>query len=221
MTVSASKLIGAVVQRTMDALNADPAFVEAAKAYELWPNCFQDGKLHLWHYPGTPNEIANVLVNVGKLLKGAALKFPAVLNFHPIRQSLDARGTGRPEHRITYNLAIIAPVRKDWLTQDREQFVFEPILRPIYAELIRQIKRFPAFAVGYELPYDYYEVFTTGGSAETVAQRYGDYIDAIEIHDLTLTLRPTLCDRDLAKLYAEADKVTENISNVLNKQNNV
>ena len=148
MTVSASKLIGAVVQRTMDALNADPAFVEAAKAYELWPNCFQDGKLHLWHYPGTPNEIANVLVNVGKLLKGAALKFPAVLDFHPIRQSLDARGAVRPEHRITYNLAIIAPVRKDWLTQDREQFVFEPILRPIHEELIRQIKRFPAFAVG-------------------------------------------------------------------------
>lgn len=214
MIISATKLIGAVVQRTMDALNANPSFIEAAKTYELWPNCFRNGKLHLWHYPGTPNEIANVLVNVGKLLNGASLKFPAVLDFHPVRQSRDV---SMGVDRITYSLAIIVPVRKDWLTQTRERYVFEPILRPIYEELVRQVKSFPAFSVGYELPHDYYEVFTTGGSAETVAQRYGDYIDAIEIHDLSLAVRHDMCKRDLDALYAEADKVTDNINNIINR----
>lgn len=218
MTFSATKLIGAAVWRTMQALNRDEAFLHAIQQYEFWLNCCdRDGALHLWHYPGTPNEIANVLVNIGKRIDGASLKFPAVLDFLPIRQMKDSRTDGKAADRITYNLAIVAPVRREWLSETRERYVFEPLLRPIYNEFVRQLKRMSAFITGYDMPHDYYEVFTTGGSAETVAQRYGDYIDAIEIHDLTLTVAPNLCDRDLMQLYKENDLVSDNINNIITK----
>lgn len=214
MMISPNKLIGSAVFRTMEALNGNTAFIEGARQYEFWPNCFKDGKLHLWHYPGTPNEIANILVQVGKLLDGASLKFPAVLDYHPIRQRITMLGN-RPVNMVHYNLAIIAPVRSNWTTEEREKYVFEPLLRPIYEEFVRQVKSSPAFHVGYAIPHDYYEVFTTGSSAQTVLQRYGDYIDAIELHNLALTIRPSLCSRDLEKLYEENDWVTDNIDNIL------
>lgn len=215
MTISPNKLIGSAVLRTMNALNVNGAFIEGAKAYEFWPNCFKEGQLHLWHYPGTPNEIANILVQVGTLLNGASLKFPAVLDYHPIRQSKGHNMNGRMVDVIHYNLAIIAPVRSTWTTEEREEYVFEPLLRPICEELIKQLKKHPAFHTGYEIPHDYYEVFTTGGSAETVAKRYGDYIDAIELHSLSLTVKPSLCDNTLEKLYEENNRVTENINTIL------
>jgi hypothetical protein len=212
--ISPNKLIGSVVLRTMDALNKDAVFLEGVKVYEFWPSCLKDGQLHLWHYPGTPNEISNILVQVGKLLEGASLKFPAVLDYHPIRQRITMLGN-RPVNMVHYNLAIIAPVRSNWTTEEREKYVFEPLLRPIYEEFVRQVKSSPAFYVGYAIPHDYYEVFTTGSSAQTVLQRYGDYIDAIELHNLALTIRPSLCSRDLEKLYEENDWVTDNIDNIL------
>lgn len=218
MTISATKLIGAVVKRTMDALNANPSFIEAAKTYEFWPNCSKDGKLQLWHYHGTPDEIGNVLANIGGQIDNAAsLKLPAVLDFHPLLQSKNCITDGVPTDRITYNIAIVAPVRKEWLSQTREQSLFEPLLRPVYEEFIRQLKQSPAFSVGYELPHDYYEVFTTGGSPENLAQCYGNCIDAIELQKLSLTIRNNLCKHDLDVLYAEADKVTDNINNILNQ----
>ena len=67
--ISPNKLIGSVVLRTMDALNKDAVFLEGVKVYEFWPSCLKDGQLHLWHYPGTPNEISNILVQGGKLLE--------------------------------------------------------------------------------------------------------------------------------------------------------
>ena len=118
--ISPNKLIGSVVLRTMDALNKDAVFLEGVKVYEFWPSCLKDGQLHLWHYPGTPNEISNILVQVGKLLEGASLKFPAVLDYHPIRQRITMLGN-RPVNMVHYNLAIIAPVRSNWTTEEREK----------------------------------------------------------------------------------------------------
>lgn len=216
MMISPNKLIGSAVFRTMEALNGNTTFIEGARQYEFWPNCFKDGKLHLWHYPGTPNEIANILVQVGKLLDGASLKFPAVLSYHPIRQD---KGVPVDNHRyvdiVRYNLAIISPVRSNWTTEEREHYLFEPLLRPIYEAFIRQIKTSPAFHVDYGLRHDYYEVFTTGRSAETVHKLYGDYIDAIELHDLSLTLRPSLCNAVIERMYEENDLVTDNIETLL------
>lgn len=208
MIISPNRFIGSIVKRTCDALNADSTFLKNVSKYEFWPSCCTDGRLHLWHYPGTPNEIANILVQLGKVLSGATLKFPAVLDFHPIRQ-VKERGA------VYYTLAIIAPVRKDWTTEEREAFVFDPLLRPIYAEFIKQLKMSPYFATNYDLKHDYYEVFTTGGSSETVAQRYGDYIDAIELHNLQLTPRPTLCAAVLQKAREESEAVTDDINNIL------
>lgn len=225
MTVSPTKLIGSVVQRTLEALNADPAFVEAAKAYAFWPNCSENGRLRLRHSLGTPTEIADTLAAFTPPADATALNLPAVLDIHPVRQIREVGGGMRPENRIVYNLAIVAPARREWPTGQQEQEVFETILRPIGDELIRQIKRSPAFATGYELEYDCYEVFATGEASggsdgEGPVLRYGDAIDAIEIRNLTLSLRPDLCEKTLNGLYAESDQVTVNINHILNQQEN-
>ncbi len=43
MMISPNKLIGSAVFRTMEALNGNTAFIEGARQYEFWPNCFKDG----------------------------------------------------------------------------------------------------------------------------------------------------------------------------------
>lgn len=113
-------------------------------------------------------------------------RYPSILSFQMVQQKMTDQRT------LTYNLAIVAPVNSEWTTEQREHFVFEPILRPIYTELLRQIKD-SAFFTGYNMPHEYYEVFTTGGNAGKLIEQYGDYLDAVEIHKLSLTLGAAIC----------------------------
>lgn len=211
MIVSPNKIMGALVYRTRQALGRDPQFLAQLAAYRYSPNCLVNGEFLFWHFPGTQPEISSVLLRLGEHPNGGRLKFPAVLNFQSIRQDKDA-------NRVTlhYNLAIAGSVLGEWTTQRREAEVFDRVLRPIYAEFIRQIVSCGYFSLDYGLPpHQYYEVFTTGGNTARIMDMYGEHIDAIELHDLTLPLRANLCEREYRKIEADDARVTENISEIL------
>ena len=71
------------------------------------------------------------------------------------------------------------------------------------------------FNLGYGVPsHDYYEVFTTGGNSAQIKDMYGEYVDAIELHDLTIKIKP-ICMRDEVKILKENDLVTENVEELI------
>ena len=209
--ISPNSIIGALVYRTRQALGSDPHFLEALSSYYYASNCLVDGKFLLWHFPGTQPEISSVLLKLGQHPNGGRLKFPSVLNFQSIRQNKKGLDT-----TIYFNLAIVGSVLREWTTQTREIEVFVKVLRPIYEEFMRQVVSCGYFRIGYGNPsHQYYEVFTTGGNQSKIMSMYGDHIDAIEIHDLELTLASNLCDRDFRQIEQDNQKVTENIGEIL------
>ena len=189
--VSANKLIGALVYRTMVALNANEKFKENLKGYEFAGTCFIGDTFNLWNYPGTPNEISNTLLSVDQLKNGTYKKFPSILNFQTIKQT-----RSKMSRIINYNLAIVGRVdnANNWTTQDREDQLFDKLLRPIYNEFINQILKCGWVDVERPIPtHTYYEVFTTGDNAGQLLKRYGNHIDAIELHNLSLSVKNSLC----------------------------
>lgn len=214
MTVSPIKIIGSLVYRTRQALNDNKEFLVRLKSYEYAPNCLIDGKFSFWHYPGTPNEISNVLIKIGNQPNGIRLKYPSVFNFQPVRQEKSSNHT-----TMYFNLAFVGLVLSEWLTEQREAEVFDKLLRPVYDEFMKQIVRSGYFQLGYGFPsHQYYEVFTTGNNSGVLLERYGDYIDAIELHNLKLTLNKSLCEKDLIKMEKEYSLVTENYIEILKQK---
>lgn len=206
--ISANAIIGSLVYRTRENLNKDSKFLSNLRKYAFVDNCISNGKLNLWHYPGTMNEISNVLLQLNKHRKGGFLKFPSVLNFQNIKQD---RGNTTVLH---YNLAIVAPVLSEWLTEERESQAFELLLRPIYEEFLRQITLSGYFNLDYGTPsHTCYEVFTTGDSSGVMLERYGDNIDAIELHDLSLELKLNDCKH--SKISEENKKVLQGFENLI------
>lgn len=214
--ISPNKIIGSIVYRTRIALNKNNTFKSNLQGYYYNPNCLVKDEFSLWHYPGTNNEISNALLLISKHPNGSRVKFPAILNFQPIRQE-------KHENSITiyYNIAIVGSVKREWTTEQRETQVFDKLLRPIYEEFIRQLQSSGYFITGYGLPsHTYYEIFTTGNASGEIIERYGDCIDAIELHNLALQLNTNLCNREIKRIDEENASVTENISKLLNLKQN-
>lgn len=212
MIVSPNKIIGSLVYRTRTALNKDERFKSALKDYAYSGNCLVDDKFLLWHYPGTGSEISRVLLKIGENPNGALLKFPAILNFQSIKQE---KKEGK--NLIYYNLAIVGSVAGEWTTEQREVQVFDKLLRPIYEEFMKQVKGCEYFQLNFGTPtHTYYEVFTTGDNSSELMNRYGDCIDAIELHNVILSLKPVLCERHLSVMENENNLVTEDINQLLN-----
>ena len=200
--------MGSIVYRTREALNRNKTFLTGLNGYRYADSCFLGDRFQLWHYPGTHSEISAVLRTLGTDTILSSQKFPGLLTYQNIRQ--DRSGLSVTIH---YNLALVAPVLKDWSTETREVQAFDMVLRPMYREFLNQIILSGYFDMGYGTPqHAYYEVFTTGESGEKVMDQYGDYLDAVELHGLRLTLKDTLCKRHYLIIEDENKKVTENIN---------
>ncbi len=159
MIISPNKIIGSLVYRTREALRNNQNFLDGLSIYDYNPNLFYEGEFSLWHYPGTQNEISNVFISLGENKDGSNLKYPSIFNINPIKQ--DKNGLNTTLH---FNLCIVGPVLSEWLTQEREEQVFIPLLRPIYEEFINQIIKSGYFSLNFGAPaHKMYEVFTTGG----------------------------------------------------------
>lgn len=203
--ISHIKIIGSLVYKTREALRKNNRFLDGLSVYKYAPTLFKNDLFSFWHLPGTPEEISRNLVQIGQAVYGCKDKFPSVLNFQPIEQ----RYSGQ-DRQLTYNLAFVAPTFSEWTTEEREHYLFEPILRPIVDEFFTQITKSGYFNLPYGIiPHTRYEVYTTGSNAdEQIKGRYGDYMDAIELHSLNLTLRKNLCQKDFDKIEEENKLIT-------------
>lgn len=206
--LSTNRLVGSLVYRTREALNANRVFMDNLEEYTYSGDCLYNGKFHLWHYPGTPPEISECVLEIGSKPQGARYKFPAVLNFLPVDQITRAGSPG--VKTISLNLAICASTQSDWLTEQREPQTFDLVLRPVYEELLRQICKCRYFVQGYgNPPHKALELFTRGSKEGVLVKFWGEHIDAIEIHGLQLTLNPRLCEKDLQQMEEENGLLSE------------
>jgi hypothetical protein len=207
MMFSTNRLVGAAVYRTRKALNANAAFMSDLKTYEFAPNCLYDGSFHLWHYPGTHEEISRLMVDMSKTIDGSRRKFPCIMNFLPVTETV-TNSNGGDVFQIRLNLAICSITDSHWLTQTRERIVFDKVLRPIYVELINQLSRIPYILNGYGTPaHAKHEIYTTGANAGQIHDRYNEHIDAIEISNLILTIDTGLCENYYSQMAEESNKV--------------
>jgi hypothetical protein len=214
MIVSVNEIIGSIVYRTMTGLNADENFLNGLEKYRFCPAVVENEQLHLWHFPGTQQEISEKFLALSKAnVIGGKLKFPAFLNFQDIIQE---RGQMTGLINVRYNLAIVAPVLSEWTTKDRDERVFKPLLRKIYLEFINQIRKSGYFQVPMsDIPHIYVEVFTTvKGNNENIKIHYGDYVDAIQLTNFTLKVKSNICDKLIEQISKESKQVTESINNL-------
>lgn len=210
--MSVNKIIGSIVYRVRESLDSNPSFRKDVQKYPFHANCFFNDKLNLWHCPGTPNEISSNLKIIGKNLNGEMLKYPSVFNFQSVRQEFDGK-----KHDSYFNLAIVAPTVDEWGTEERENHLFAPLLRWIYEELINQVIKSGYFHLPFGIPpHSKYEVYTTGGNSGNLVERYGTFIDAIEIHNLKLTLK-NLCKNQLDRIDTENEEITKNVLQIINR----
>lgn len=201
--ISPIKLIGSVVYKTREALRSNPVFIDGLSSNQFRHNFFKNGEFNLWHFPGTPNELSESFLSIGKAVDGSLDKFPALFNFMPVEQSYTRVNSGN-RITLTYNLAFVSPTKSVWTTEQRESYVFDPLLRPVCNEFFNQLNESGYFDTDFGfVQHRRFEVFTTGNlQDERIEGRYGDYMDAIEIHSLNLILKP-LCRKDILKIEKE------------------
>ena len=156
----------------------------------------------MWHYPGTKNEIENALNNMSFVTN--RWQYPAMLDIQPNRQVF-----GGDFMEVVYDLAIASWVSKDWSTEERDRYLFATLLRPIYEEFMRQIARCEYLVIESwdDMRHDYWENFATGGEQGVILESYGNYISAIELHDLNLKISNNLCQTDIDRIISESDAV--------------
>lgn len=202
--ISPNQIIGSLLYRTRESLRSNPAFVEDAENSFFGANYFAFGKFNLLHMPGTIQEIKNNMFDLDKDQATRKYKFPALLNYEQKnRRSLDGIAT------IYFSFSFVSLTHKDWLTEERERNVFDPILRPIYREFIRQIKNAEYLKRGlYVNVPSMTEIFTTGSYANTSMVEYNDWLDAIEVRNFELNYED--CDRPIwEKVIEENNKLIE------------
>lgn len=215
MTASSNEIMGSLIYRISQALNKNQKFINDIKKYRYWNSIIDNDKFHLWHFPGTQQEISQMFNTLSNdSINGHKLKFPAILSFQGIYE----------EHEFTagitlkrYNLAIVAPVFSDWTTQEREEQVYKLVLRPIEEELIRQIEscEYLQTDIG-RLKYVSVYIPTTGKALNSVMKvQYGDFIDAIELPNFTLKAMNDICTAMSNKIIDESKKVTDEIKNLI------
>lgn len=218
--ISHIDLMGALVYRTREALNkipegeqVSPFFNGVLGKYKYASTLF-DGvdKLHLWHFAGTENEIREAFDVIGKDSKAATLLFPCILNFQNVVETHGVGGDGLVQ--LDYDIAIACIVDHKWTTEQRDRNAHQPVMEPIFDELIRQIYKCGWFQLPMEgLDFRRMKVFTTGSSMHrAISANYGWYMDMISIVDLRPRLKPNLCQDVIDQIKREAEKVTESIT---------
>jgi hypothetical protein len=209
MIPSANKIIGSLVYRTREALRNDAKFLAALEGYQFASDCFVDGNFSLWHYPGTHDEITGALLKIEE----SQWKFPSLLNFQEVKEDVTA-GKGDVYH---YKLALAALTNSNWLTETRERYVFDLLLIPVYVEFMKQLNKSRYFNLSLQelnaMPnHIRYKVFTTGRSNEGIIDMYGDYADALEIHNLTLQTKNCFTNDELKQIEKENDLVIHSLN---------
>lgn len=136
--------------------------------------------------------ISNQLTVWGKSPKTSPLKFPIICLYSPFTEERDAE-----EARVSLEFIIMVNTEKNYSNEDREIISFDKVLRPIYRLFMDEIRGDRRFASDYRgvVPHQYTENYRYGrvGVLGPDGKPFRDFIDAIEIKNLDLTIKNVKC----------------------------
>lgn len=141
-----------------------------------------------WEY------IAGELTKWSESQKTSKLKFPIICLYSPY---MEDRTKKDPEALL--NFLILVNTSKEYTNEDREKISFEKVLRPIYNLFIKKIGSCSLLKNNYNdiIPHQYTENYRYGRKGvEANGVPFKDFIDAIEIKNLSITIKNIKCYGD-------------------------
>jgi hypothetical protein len=148
------------------------------------------------HYEhGHPLEIINTLRGMGKTPAYDPLKYPLIALFQDIDEK---KGTGTQfESEVSVNIIIAMLTDPNRVASQRLSCNYIPVLYPLYVLLMESIAKsgyFYCYSIS-DLPHTKTDRMYWGkkGLYGSDGNIFGDYIDAIEIQNLQLTIKKQNC----------------------------
>lgn len=144
---------------------------------------------------GSVNEVVTRLSQMSKKKESAELKYPLVALFTDIRER---KGTQANVQCVaTLPSIIIATFTdKNYSSEERKEKSFKPTLEPIYNTFMQELHGHTA-VMSYSpelIVHDYYERYNWGRFAIFTENNLGsDFIDAIELINIELTINKKIC----------------------------
>lgn len=143
------------------------------------------GTTPIYYMYGHPMEINNRLVELSNSPTEANKKFPLVILFTDI--TIDRSLVGF--YGSTQLRMLIANFTlPEYISEQRTDINFKPILHPIKKELINQIERHGQFTYENELSYKETDMYYYGSQINN-QNVFNDRIDAIELRDIKLNIK--------------------------------
>jgi hypothetical protein len=169
-TVYIVEEIGAVVQK-----------VDAALYSSIGSN--------IYYMYGHPLEIVKRLQELSNSITQKDKKFPLVILFTDIRIDRETPGFyGSTSLRI-----LVANITQpEYISEQRTELNFKPVIHPIKEELIKQIERHYQFTFPENITFSETDMYFYGSSINN-KNIFNDYIDATEIRDLKINIKNKIC----------------------------
>ncbi len=154
-----------------------------------------DSAIHYEH--GHPLEIVNTLRGMGKTPAFDPLKYPLIALFQDFDEKIGT--SDQADSVVSFNLIIACLTKPDLVASRRLECNFKPILYPIYQAFMESVKRSGYFAGNPNKISDWPHTKTDRmywgkkalyGNEENI---FGDWLDAIEISNLELTIKRYDC----------------------------
>ncbi len=123
------------------------------------------------------------------------VKFPLVVLFCPVKESRNSSGY---RSKASLNLVLACSSDREWSNEQRLEYSFKNILRPIYDRLLEVLNDTDGrFLINYDgnIPHDYQENFSYGryGAYTESGEEVSEPIDAINIRSMELIIKNFSC----------------------------
>jgi hypothetical protein len=147
------------------------------------------GHRPIYYMYGHPKEISSRLQALSNSPTEGHKKFPLVILFTDITIDHDTPGFyGAARLRM-----LVANITDpNYISDQRTELNFKPVLHPIKDELINQIAVHNQFTYEDELKYQETDMYFYG-SQQNDKNIFNDYIDAIELRDIRINIKNKLC----------------------------
>lgn len=145
--------------------------------------------LPVYYKYGHPREISKRLQELSNSPTEGHKKFPLVILFTDITIGKDVPGFyGSARLRM-----LVANITQpEYISEQRTELNFKPVLHPIKDELIKQIGLHSQFTYEDELTYDETDMYFYGSQIND-KNIFNDYIDAIELKNIQVNIKNKIC----------------------------
>lgn len=145
---------------------------------------------------GHPVEIMQTLADMERDTEYRAKKFPVIILFQDFNEN---RGNNAGNYAtVSLNIAIAFSTQPSLISSERYTQVFKPILYQLYHEFMKQVANYDGFNISRtvtKLEHTKIDRVFWGknGLYGNDGNKFADYLDAIEIQNLNLTIKNKIC----------------------------